>query len=227
MSEVQLVAAHQQLASLAGKATTGLEPDWLPRWSRMTNGAASHCPRSLPPIASAGRWRLWPDRPIRAQKRRRARAVALRLTAAEVESVGTGRLRHRNHHHGGRRAKTTRPRASEPKRTVSARRSGFVAPRGIRPCRRKARPGGDEGAAKAPRQVKHDRGWSESPMSNTDRSRPRRQQFPRRPRSPKQGGRVCPHTPRAPVARQSRCGSTGFPPEPAGVSRSRFPCGGA
>jgi hypothetical protein len=64
--------------------------------------------------------------------------------------------------------------------------------------------GGDEAAAKAPRQVKHDRGWSESPMSNTNRSRPRRQQLPRRPRSPT-GGRSVP-TPAARAIRQSIAG---------------------
>jgi hypothetical protein len=53
--------------------------------------------------------------------------------------------------------------------------------------------GGNEAAAKAPRQIKHDRGWSEFPMSNTNRSRPIRQQLIRRPRSLYRGAGLSPH----------------------------------
>jgi hypothetical protein len=48
--------------------------------------------------------------------------------------------------------------------------------------------GGDEAEAKAPRQIKHDRGWSEFPMSHTYRSRPRRQHLSD-DRAPRKGGR--------------------------------------
>jgi hypothetical protein len=68
---------------------------------------------------------------------------------------------------------------------------------------RKGEAGGDEAAAKAPRQVKHDRGWSESPMSNTNRSRPRRQQLPSTTALPQQGGRSSPHPQPEPSGRQT------------------------
>jgi hypothetical protein len=54
--------------------------------------------------------------------------------------------------------------------------------------------GGDEADAKAPRQVKHDRGWSESLMSNTNRSRSNTAAAPLDDRAPPTGGPVCPHT---------------------------------
>jgi hypothetical protein len=95
----------------------------------------------------------------------------------------------------------TRPRASEPKRAGSVRGwvsalldfDPSVSPQG--------EVGGDEAEAKAPRQVKHDRGWFESPMSRR-RSRPNGS-IPPTTALPQQGGRSVSTRQPEPSGRQS------------------------
>jgi hypothetical protein len=99
-----------------------------------------------------------------------------------------------------KRGPSTRPRASEPKRTGSVRRwvsalldfDPSVSPQG--------EAGGDEAAAKAPRWIKHDRGQSESPQRRT-RTAPVRTAAAPTIAPPVQGGRSVP-TPAARAIRQ-------------------------
>jgi hypothetical protein len=126
------------------------------------------------PSTVAGRWCAWPDRLRSKQKRRRGTSRSPTPHRRRSRFHGKGRLRHRSRQSRrawaddqaqGKRAKARGHRAQVGLRHSSMNPS--VSPQG--------EAGGDEAAAKAPRQIKHDRGWPESPMSNTNRSCPGRQ----------------------------------------------------
>jgi hypothetical protein len=123
-------------------------------WARMplppSGSRALRRLRSFGPTSVAGRWRVWPDRPLSKQKRRRGTSRALRLAAAEVESVGTGRLRQRHRHHGGT-GQTTRPGAtSQSARAARAGRVSALLDVSVRVAARRGRRGRSGSESTAP-----------------------------------------------------------------------------